>query len=133
MKISKKDLNDIAFFLTDVKLSGSTSRARSKLLTAIKVRIKELKEDQDELLSENGGIETDNGLLQFTTVDNKREFIESQEALYSEEIILSEDFVGQFSKIKSGIENYDEPVSGNVANGFDKLLTLLEDEEKGNN
>lgn len=133
MNIKKRDLSAIATFLEGVPLSGSVSRSRTKLLNDIKDGIKELQIDEQSLLSESRAtIKNEGSIVDFESQEDKESFLRSQQELYEEEVIISEKVVGQFNNLQDSLDNYDGELSGNSAEGFDNILTLLEQERENN-
>ncbi len=129
MNVKKRDLAAIATFLEEVPLSGSVSRGRTKLLNDIKEGIKELQIDERSLLSELGATVKNGGsTIDFESQEDKESFLRSQQELYDEEVIVSEKVVGQFNNLQDSLEKYEGAVSGVSAEGYDKILTLLEQE-----
>lgn len=133
MNIKKRDLSAIATFLEEVPLSGSVSRSRTKLLNDIKEGIKELQIDEQSLLSESRAtIKNEGSIVDFESQEDKESFLRSQQELYEEEVIISEKVVGQFNNLQDSLDKYDGELSGNSAEGFDNILTLLEQERENN-
>lgn len=130
MIIKKNNLAPIYNFLNEIALSGSASRARTKLSKDIYSAIEEIQEDEAKLANENNGTVKDDGKILFDTPEDNASFLKAQGELREEGSIFSEKTADQFKKLYDALDNYDEKLSGINAEAYDNLLSSLEEDNE---
>lgn len=130
MIIKKNNLAPIYNFLNEIALSGSASRARTKLSKDIYSAIEEIQEDEAKLANENNGTIKDDGKISFDTPEGSASFLKAQGELREEGAIFSEKTAEQFKKLYDALDNYDEKLSGANAEAYDNLLSSLEEDNE---
>jgi predicted outer membrane protein len=128
MNIKNNDLLKVYNFLNEASFVGAVSRARTKLMKSIGEAIGELQSDEISLAHENHGTLGANGAVEFDKnyPEDRIAFNQAHEELLNEEAVFMETTRDQFSRLKSGLEQYEKELNGQDAQAYDTLLDALE-------
>ncbi|WP_258832829.1 hypothetical protein [Peribacillus frigoritolerans] len=116
-------------------LRGKESRHRSKLVRILNEKVKELGENEIELIKEYTGVD-ENGNPKKNEqgnfdVDNVFKFRKEQQELLEEEIFIEGEGNREMIKtVKEILSNYDEGIGGKEADAFDYLCEAFRVDEE---
>ncbi|CAK8054111.1 DUF1617 family protein [Eupransor demetentiae] len=132
IKIKNYQLENVALFLKNAKLTGQVSRYRTRLLKKIVARIQELAEEEANIVTDNN-FEVDekgNIVQKVQTKDAGREMAKLNKELTEikqERSIFEEDTEQEFSKLEGALNEYEEKLAGDEAEAYDILLDAFEE------
>lgn len=137
IKIQNKEIVNVANFLEGLTMKGKLSIARSRMIQILDKKQKEFNEDRKSIVESYA--EKDEDGKPKLKPDSTYELSAEGNAEASKEITkLLEEYAiidyGEYSSRLNDLENYvtefDEDVSGNVAQGFFVLVTAFENKEE---
>lgn len=114
-------------FLYNLKLKGQSSRHRSRLVRLLDERIKELADEEAELLKENCHLNEDGSFkliegTQNLDIKDHAEYFKQLELLRKETfVICSPEYQESFEIVRGILNEYDEEISGEDAEAFEYL------------
>lgn len=131
IKIDNSSLFKVANFLRTVDgMPAKQSRARTKLSNALMAKGDEYIESQKQIVEELGGqVQGDDLKIVFKS-DNTEAQLHVKEylnELSQEMVVINEDFMGQFAVLKKFFSDWDGEISSMDADGYDKLLDILDE------
>lgn len=138
IKISNEKLNKVYDLLQGIPLKAKQSRHRTKFTKMIVERLKEVIDDEQELikehchLDENGEPKKKDDGTRWDIKDLKA-FSKDREELYKEEMIIEGgDVTGILKTVKKILDNLDKELSGEEADIYDYLMDQFDayEEEK---
>lgn len=130
IEIENGYLFKVALFLESVeKMGAKQSRARTKLVNALKEKGKGYVESQKAIVDNLGGSVGSDGMsITFPKEDPLAPTLAQEQLgeLNNEVTIIEEEFVGQFETLKQFFLLWDGEVTSAGAAGYDRLMTILE-------
>lgn len=130
IEIENKYLFKVALFLEGVeKMGAKQSRARTKLVNALREKGKSYIESQRAIVDNLGGSIGDDGIsITFPKGDTLSLTLAQEQLgeLDKEVTIIEEEFIGQFETLKQFFLIWDGEVTSVAATGYDKLMTIIE-------
>jgi hypothetical protein len=126
VKIKNMYLQASGSFLYELSLRGKQSRYRSKLVKILNEKLKELAEDELNLIKEYTGEDKDGNPIKneqgsYDVSDVEKFKKEQQELLDEEAVIEGEGNREMIKTVKQILSEYDGEVSGKEADAFDYL------------
>jgi hypothetical protein len=137
MKIKNSDVEELAFFLLNMKLKGKENRMRNKFIRHLQKHLNEMQESHKELLSEFCELEADGNFKtvekdgkKFYDVNNVAGFQSEFEKLMEEFFYLPSDEGNKqmILTVKDLILNTEEEFSGKEALKYEPYCEIFEDE-----
>lgn len=130
VKIKNMYLQASASFLYDLTLRGKQSRQRSKLVRVLNEKLKELAEDELNLIKEYTGEDAEGNPIKnkqgsYDVSDTAKFRKEQQELLEEEAVIEGEGNREMIKVIKQILADYDGDISGKNADAFDYLCDIF--------
>lgn len=130
IEIENGYLFKVALFLESVeKMGAKQSRARTKLVNALKEKGKGYVESQKAIVDNLGGSVGSDGMsITFPKEDPLAPTLAQEQLgeLNNEVTIIEEEFVGQFETLKQFFLLWDGEVTSAAATGYDKFMTIIE-------
>lgn len=131
IKIENGYLFKVSLFLESVeKMGAKQSRARTKLVNALKEKGKGYVESQRAIIDNLGGsVGADGVSITFPKEDTLAPTLAQEQLgeLDREVTIIEEEFVGQFETLKQFFLPWDGEVTSAAAAGYDKFMTIIEE------
>ncbi|QXE02777.1 DUF1617 family protein [Terribacillus sp. DMT04] len=134
VKIENAKLGQAIDLLFNMPLKGKKSRHRSKLVKLLQERLKEVGDQELDLIKEFAGEDEEGNPKRKEdgsfAIDNPKEFRQQQDELFEEEYVIDGgDAQGMLKTVKEVLLNYDEELSGQKAVIYDYLCDAFEEEE----
>jgi|GEM_PF-6195246 len=129
-----RDIEHIHHFLTNIKLQGRTSRARSCFCRELERKYEEFLQAKLEIQKEYGAVDKEgnliadeNGTIEFETIENKRKCIEEVDKT-GEEIAIIEctEILDKLQTLLLALDVLEEELEGEDAVMYDLVCTQLE-------
>lgn len=139
MKISieNRELSGVYDFVYGLKMKGKLSISRSKFLKLIMKKVKELSEDQTEILKQYAEKDEDgeakllnDGRYDISQKNNTLANKELNELLGEQSIIEYGEYVNNIQPLEIFLKEYDEEISGREAQAFATLIEAFENKEE---
>ena len=136
LKIKNMYLVPAHNFMSEMKLKGADSRARSKLLKLIKTAVESLGESERELIEEYGEKDTDGKLIEDggsyrIPAESRTAYVKEYKKLMEEVAeIAGGTYVDHIDKLERILSDCDMELEGVNAEVYDILLDALEGAEK---
>ena len=131
IKLENTYLFKVANFLRGVdSMPAKQSRARTKLVKSLMEVGEEYTESQKQIVEELGGqVQGEDLKIVFSedNVEAKNHVKEYLDELSKEVVVIDESFVGQFAVLQEFFSNWDGEVSNVDADGYDKLMDVLDE------
>lgn len=135
LKIENQRIASAAQILFDLPLKGKESRHRTKLIKLFEGRLKEVSEQEKDLLKEHCNLDEEGNPKTFDNgqkwdVKDPDEFTKDRIDLYEEKYVIDAGDIEETLKVvKSALENCDVVFSGKEADTYDYLCEALEEGE----
>jgi hypothetical protein len=134
VKIENEKLGQAISLLFNMPLKGKQSRHRSKLIKLLDARLKEVGEQELDLIKEYTGVDEEGNPKRNSdgnfAIDNPKEFKDQQDELFKEAYVIDGgDAHGMLKTVKDVLLNYDGELSGQEAEVYDYLCDAFEQDE----
>jgi Protein of unknown function (DUF1617) len=134
VKIENAKLGQAIDLLFNMPLKGKKSRHRSKLVRMLQDKLKEVGEQELDLIKEFAGEDEEGNPKRDEkdnfTIDDTKEFRKQQDELFEEEYVIDGgDAQGMLKTVKEVLLNYDDELSGQKAVIYDYLCDAFEQDE----
>lgn len=134
IRITNQHLPAICAFLTDVKLAGPASRARSRVLAMARAALEALAEAETELVTEHAHTDadgrpviSDEGAISFTSAEHAQAFTHARRTLMSERAeLVGQAYEQMATTLHHALVSLETQLSGEEAEAYDHLCQALE-------
>ncbi|MCD1023460.1 DUF1617 family protein [Enterococcus sp. SMC-9] len=136
IKIKNKELANVEQFLGNLTMKGKQSIARSRMLQILEKKQKEFAEDRKSIViayaekdDKGEAIVKEDGTYELSTKGNAEASKEIADLLEEDAVIDYGEYSSRLNDLEKFIIEFDDEVSGNVAQGFFVLTTAFENKE----
>lgn len=137
IKIKNKELSNVEQFLENLTMKGKQSIARSRMLQILEKKQKEFAEDRKSIViayaekdDKGEAIVKEDGTYELSTKGNAEASKEIADLLEEDAVIDYGEYSSRLNDLEKFIIEFDDEVSGNVAQGFFVLVTAFENKEE---
>lgn len=137
IKIKNKELTNVVQFLENLTMKGKQSIARSRMLQILEKKQKEFAEDRKSIViayaekdDKGEAIIKADGTYELSTKSNAEASKEIADLLEEDAVIDYGEYSSRLNDLEKIIIEFDDEVSGNVAQGFFVLVTAFENKEE---
>lgn len=136
IKIQNKELSNVVQFLENLTMKGKQSLARSRMLQILEKKQKEFNEDRKTVIVDSAdkddkgeAIINDDGTYKLSAEGNAVASKEISNLLEEYAVIEYGEHSSRLNDLEKYVTEFNEEVTGNVAQGFFVLVTAFENKE----
>ena len=136
IKLENKMIVPVFQFLQEAVLTGNSTRGRNQFMKRLEEKSKDFNDALTEIRKEyfkvdkEGELVVENGNFVFKDSINKKELEEKIKALNEEELeIHFGEYSMKYNALFEALDNYDQPLSGQDALGYNELMDAYEANE----